>query len=37
MLTTHIYLNGNCKETIEMYKSAFGATIKTLFEDSNSE
>ncbi len=23
MLTTHIILNGNCKEAIEMYKSAY--------------
>lgn len=36
MLTTHIYLNGNCKEAIEMYKNALDATVKTLFEDSNS-
>ncbi len=37
MLTTHIYLNGNCKEAIEMYRSALGATVKTLIEDSNSQ
>ena len=37
MLTTHIYLNGNCKEAIEMYKSALNASIKTLIEDSNSQ
>ena len=36
MLTTHIYLNGNSKEAIEMYKSALNATVKTLLEDSDS-
>jgi PhnB protein len=36
MLTTHIYFNGNCKEAIEMYKSALGATVKTIFEDPES-
>ncbi len=36
MLTTHIILNGNCKEAIEMYKSALGAVVKTLIEDPNS-
>lgn len=36
MLTTHIYLNGNCKEAIEMYRSALGATVKTLIKDPNS-
>lgn len=36
MLTTHIYFNGNCKKAIEMYKSALGATVKTLFEDPES-
>ncbi len=37
MLTTHIYLNGNCKEAIEMYKSALNASIKTFIEDSGSQ
>ena len=37
MLTTHIYLNGQCKEAIEMYKEAFNATVKTLIEDSNAQ
>lgn len=36
MLTTHIYFNDNCKEAMEMYKNALGATVKTLFEDSES-
>ncbi len=36
MLTTHIYLNGNCKEAIELYKRVFDATVKTLIEDSDS-
>lgn len=35
MLTTHIYYNGQCKEAIEMYKEAFGATVKTMMEDSD--
>jgi uncharacterized glyoxalase superfamily protein PhnB len=30
MLTTHIYLNGNCKEAIEMYKSALCHCKSTL-------
>ena len=33
MLTTHIYFNGECKKAIEMYQKAFGATVKTMFED----
>ena len=37
MLTTHIYFNGNCKQAIEMYQSALGATVKTLFEDPDSD
>ena len=36
MLTTHIYLNANCKEAIEMYKNALGATVKELIEDPDS-
>ena len=36
MLTTHIFLNGDCKEAIETYKSALGATVKTIFEKPNS-
>ncbi|MGL6197432.1 MAG: VOC family protein [Lachnospiraceae bacterium] len=36
MLSTHIYFNGKCKEAIEMYKDALGATVITLIEDSNS-
>ena len=35
MFVTHIYFNGQCKEAIELYKSVFNATIKTLIEDSS--
>ncbi len=34
MLLTHIYFNGQFKQTIELYKQAFNATVKTLIEDS---
>ena len=37
MLVTHIYYNGQCKKAIEMYREAFGATIKTMIEDSNTQ
>ncbi len=32
MLVTHVYLNGQCKEAIELYKNAFNATVQTLIE-----
>ncbi|EGT4600235.1 hypothetical protein DFW26_12345 [Clostridioides difficile] len=34
MLLTHIYFNGRFNQTIELYKQAFNATVKTLIEDS---
>lgn len=34
MLLTHIYFNGQFEQTIELYKQAFNATVKTLIEDS---
>ncbi|OJT72772.1 hypothetical protein BM530_19560, partial [Clostridioides difficile] len=34
MLLTHIYFNGQFKQTIELYNQAFNATVKTLIEDS---
>ncbi len=37
MLVTHVYLNGKCKEAIEMYVKAFGATIDTIIEEPNEE
>lgn len=37
MLITHIYLNGHCKEAIEMYTEALHASIKTMIEDSNQQ
>ncbi len=30
MLATHIYLNGQCKESIEAYVKAFKATVQTV-------
>ena len=30
MLSTHIYLNGQCKESIEAYVKAFKATVQTI-------
>lgn len=33
VLVTHIYLNGRCKEAIEMYEKAFDATIDTIIEE----
>ena len=36
MLTTHIYLNGQCKDAINLYKSAFDASVQTMIEDSES-
>lgn len=35
MLVTHIYINGQCKKAIELYKKVFHATVKTLIEDPN--
>lgn len=35
MLVTHVYLNGKCKEAIEMYVKAFDATIDTIIEEPN--
>ena len=37
MIVTHIYINGECKKAIEMYKKAFGTTIKTMIEDPNTQ
>jgi PhnB protein len=37
MLVTHIYLNGQCKEAIEMYQEALNASVKTVIEDSNQQ
>ena len=37
MLVTHIYLNGQCKKAIELYKNAFNATIQTLIESPENE
>ena len=37
MLATQIYFNGDCKKAIEMYEKAFGATIKTMMEDPNTQ
>jgi PhnB protein len=33
MLTTHIYLNGHCREAMTIYQKAFGATIHKIIED----
>ena len=32
MLITHIYLNGHCREAIQLYQKAFGATVQTIIE-----
>ncbi len=37
MLVTHIYINGQCKEAINMYTAALNATVKTMIEDSKQE
>ena len=37
MLVTHIYFNGNCKEAINVYKTALNATVKTMIEDSKKQ
>lgn len=34
MLVTHIYLNGQCREAIELYVHAFKGTINTIIEGS---
>ena len=33
MLVPHIYLYGHCKEAIQLYQKAFGATVHTIIED----
>lgn len=30
MLTTHIYINGQCRQAIELYVKALGAKVKTV-------
>ena len=35
MLVTHIYFNGQCKEALELYKEALGASVVTMIEDTN--
>lgn len=37
MLATHIILNGQCKEAIELYVKAFNATIKTIMPNPGQE
>lgn len=37
MLVTHIYLNGHCREAIELYRKAFGATVQAILEDPDSK
>ena len=37
MLAAHIYFNGECNKAIELYKEAFGATIKTFIEDPDTQ
>ncbi len=32
MLVTHIYLNGQCKEAIDLYVQAFGGSIETIIQ-----
>jgi PhnB protein len=33
MLTTHIYLDGRCREAIQLYEKAFGAHVDKIIED----
>ncbi len=33
MFVTHIYFNGNCKEAIQLYVKAFGATVKIIIQN----
>lgn len=37
MLVTHVYLNGQCKEAIDLYVNAFKGTINTIIEGSSIE
>jgi PhnB protein len=37
MLATHVYLNGQCKDAIELYVKAFNATINTIIQNPEQE
>ncbi len=37
MLVTHIYLNGQCKEAIELYVQAFGGSLETIMQKSGQD
>lgn len=37
MLVTHIYLNGQCKEAIELYSKAFGGSIETVIQQPDND
>ncbi len=37
MLATHIYINGQCKEAIDLYVKAFNASVEKIIQDPDQE